>query len=352
MVKRLNNILLLDADQKRWNAGPKARLDTARFLAAVGFEVKKIPTSRSRYWRSLYALLLSKFRLLQFRQDDLLWFQFPLKSTTMVVFEKAILEKIPTVAFIHDLEGLKRSPLDWSLIEWEIQQLKKFTYVISLNNEFTSILRRYDIQPSACLHLWDYFCTEYSQLLPVTQIRKRILFAGNLSVEKSEFINHLGQISSLDFEIYGGGLDVQRKLPTNVRYMGSFQPDCPPFSPDGAIGLVWDGASISTCEGAFGSYLAYNTPHKASMYLSRDIPVAVWSGACIASLIQENHAGLVFSSISEMAEIVNSLTNADYQKLVMGARRLGEKIRNGYHIKTAVGDVLTCCLRAESQLEF
>ena len=72
-----HHVLLLDAKQKRLNAGPKARLDTAFFLKQLGFRVLSVPTSRSRYWQRLFAWAVSKLDWVRLNIDDIVWCQFP-----------------------------------------------------------------------------------------------------------------------------------------------------------------------------------------------------------------------------------------------------------------------------------
>lgn len=42
-----------------------------------------------------------------------------------------------------------------------------------------------------------------------------------------------------------------------------------------SFGLVWDGNSMDTCTGNYGSYLRINDPHKVSLYLSSGLPIIV-----------------------------------------------------------------------------
>ncbi|UXZ08780.1 hypothetical protein F1B95_08005 [Clostridium perfringens] len=48
---------------------------------------------------------------------------------------------------------------------------------------------------------------------------------------------------------------------------------------EGDFGLIWDGTSINICDGSFGEYTKFNTPHKLSMYIASEIPVIVWKEA-------------------------------------------------------------------------
>ena len=68
----------------------------------------------------------------------------------------------------------------------------------------------------------------------------------------------------------------------------------------GNFGLVWDGDSLEECHGDFGSYLKYNTPHKASFYLRAGLPIIVWKESAIAPLVEEKGVGFAINSLKEL----------------------------------------------------
>ncbi len=334
------NVLLVDASNKRQNAGPKARLDTAMFLAQLGFTLVTVPHSRSRHWRKLIALYLKIIWRCNFPENSIIWCQFPLESTTKVVLQKAQQQGLKTVVFIHDIEGLKRESPDWPSVHRELDDLRQYSHVLSLNSKISSILQSHGIVADAELECWDYHCdaTDSGTANPGDQIK--VIYAGNLSSYKSGFIYQLDRIKSVGFELFGQGIDGDVTLPGNVRYAGAFNPDTPPAWLGNYFGLVWDGTSMDTCKGDYGAYLAFNTPHKAALYLCRNIPLIVWRGACIAPLIHAHHAGLLVSSLSELENVLAALTHEQYQNLKRGATALGEKVRSGYFIKKAARKIV------------
>ncbi|MEO8390011.1 hypothetical protein [Polaromonas sp.] len=352
MPNGFQHVLLLDTKKNRSNAGPKARLDTAHFLRESGFAVQQVPTSRSKYWRRLIAFFLSHARL-RFQPTDVLWCQFPPELPTRAVLEKAQRRNIPTVAFVHDLEGLRSDPPRPDLIEKEARELQRFTHVLSLNDTVSELLQRHGLKPTAALNCWDYFCPAWQDPSPTPSpipsatsaaprpqfLPPRLVYAGNLSPGKSGFIYRLGEVPGLSFELYGAGLEEGFGEQANIRYRGTFSPDHPPFQADGAFGLVWDGATLDTCSGDYGAYLQFNTPHKASLYLSQGLPVVVWHQACIAPLIAAHGAGILVSSLHELEAVFARLSQAEYEKMCEGAGQLGQKIRGGHFIKTAAAKI-------------
>lgn len=345
----LCNVLLLDAKRNRLNAGPKARIDTAFFLVQAGFQIQNVPNSRSRVWQSLYAaligprlwqrLLAPMLGLKTFDAQTRVWCQFPITRPTQAVMALAAQRGASTVAFVHDIEGLKSALPNWQLVAQECNTLKRFTHVLSLNPTITQVLQDHGIQALASLDLWDYRC-EASPPVPRGPYRFRVVFAGNLSAEKSGFINQMGDLGGCDFELYGNELPPDTIVAPNTHYLGSFQPDAPPFAGNGRLGLVWDGPELTTCSGDFGAYLAYNTPHKTSMYLAKGLPVVVWRGAAVAAVIAEHDAGILIDSLHELPGVLKTLTQERYAELQAQATTLGEKIRSGYFIQAAAARLI------------
>jgi hypothetical protein len=346
MSKFASHVLLLDAKQKRLNAGPKARLDTAHFLSGMGFRIAPVPISRSRYWQRILAWWVTAFDTIVMREGDIVWCQFPVDRTTQAVLEKARSKGFRTVAFVHDIEGLKTEHPQWDSVARESRLLLPFTAVVGLNAAIGSILKSHGVKVLSELNLWDYVCDEApaSDCTSFHQ-KKRVVFAGSLAPDKAQFIYRLRFIAGVNFELHGEGLDRSLLKGENVHYLGSFAPQNPPFQADGALGLVWDGSEIDRCGGDFGAYLAFNTPHKASMYLARGMPVIVWRGAAVAPLIASYRAGFLISSLEELPSLLDGLSESDYAEVASNARSLGEKVRAGHFIHSAVKQLQTALVR-------
>lgn len=343
-----SHVLLLDAKQKRLNAGPKARLDTAIFLNQIGFRIQVVPTTSSRYLQKITAALIdSKYKKLisnllgikRFSGNEIVWCQFPVTQSTQAILNMAKSGNCRTVAFIHDIEGLKFSPPNWEMVKMEAAQLRNFSQVVSLNPTIAKILNDNGVEVTVSLNCWDYVIINYDQPKIINVINKRIIFAGNLAENKAGFVYKLGILKSIRFDLYGEGLLLHKIKAVNTRYLNRFTPDNPPFQADGALGLIWDGPELDSCCGDFGAYLAFNTPHKTSMYLARGLPVIVWNGAAIAPLIATYNAGILISSLHELESIVHALSNARYSQMRLGAESLGKKIRAGFFIKAAANEV-------------
>jgi Glycosyl transferases group 1 len=343
-------VLLLDAGRKRLNAGPKARLDTATFLSELGFEVVTVPQSRSRHVRKWIGLYLRYLSNMDLPRNAVVWSQFPPESTTRIVIEQARQRGLQTVAFIHDVEGLKPDRPNWERVREELEEVRKYTKVLSLNKKISAILQSHGIDAAAELECWDYHCERAHVSDVPADGPFKVVYAGNLSSYKSGFIYQLGAFPSVQFVLFGQGLNSGYALPDNIRFEGAFNPDTPPQWAGKYFGLIWDGESTGACDGNYGAYLAFNTPHKAALYLSRNMPVIVWREACIAALINEHHAGLLVSSLNELEHRLAALTLSEYQAMKRGATALGDKIRSGYFIKRAALKVINSAAHGADQM--
>lgn len=106
----------------------------------------------------------------------------------------------------------------------------------------------------------------------------------------------------------------------------------------GGWGLVWDGDSITTCDGVLGDYLRYNLPHKLSLYIAAGLPVIVWSQSAVADWVKENHLGLVVDSLEELPERIAAVTEAEHRDYIAHSRKMGNRLRNGEMLKARLSD--------------
>ena len=124
---------------------------------------------------------------------------------------------------------------------------------------------------------------------------------------------------------------------------------CFPFTPanefirsaDGDFGLVWDGDSLDTCQGDFGEYLRYNSPHKVSFYLRAGLPIIIWREAAVAPIIEEEGVGITIGSISELEQKLQQLTTEDRIRMKKNVVRVSERLANGEYFTEALQQALS-----------
>ena len=62
----------------------------------------------------------------------------------------------------------------------------------------------------------------------------------------------------------------------------------------------------------------------------------VWSQSALADFVRKNQCGIIVDSLFEISESLDSLSENDYQELIKNSKKIGEKIRDGYFLKTAL----------------
>jgi hypothetical protein len=85
-----------------------------------------------------------------------------------------------------------------------------------------------------------------------------------------------------------------------------------------------------------GNYMRFNDPHKVSLYISAGIPVIIWSEAALAGFINDRHIGFTVSSLEEIPEKLDNVTEEDYQSYSSNLYPLMRQVRDGYFLKEAV----------------
>lgn len=181
------------------------------------------------------------------------------------------------------------------------------------------------------LEIFDYLIPQYE--VKKTYEKSTVLLAGNFDIQKTKYARQLPE--NPEFSIYGINFE-EENLPQNVHYNGAFSPEELPYYLQGGFGLVWDGDSPHTCSGTFGEYLKMNNPHKASLYLASGFPIIVWRQSALANFVKKNNCGILVDSLFEIADILGSISKEEYAELINNSKKIGDNIRNGYYLKTAL----------------
>ena len=330
------------------NAGNKARNDVEVIFNRLGYAPLKV---RVDDWYKMnvlnaqihkYRALLRAFKRLK-KNDDIV-IQFPLLHHSL--FINSILKSLKNKGvniylLIHDLETLRfvndktlpfRMKLRMKLTESDT--FHSVTGIIAHNPIMKSVLVDKGVAEDkiVSLGIFDYLIPNFQEKSGLTKDHP-IIVAGNLAHEKAGYLYSLPAEPA--YNLYGVGFDESRAL-ANETYFGSFLPDELPAALKGGFGLVWDGDSSETCSGFFGEYLRYNNSHKASLYLASGFPLVVWKQSALSHFVLEKGCGIAVESLHDLKEAIDNLSDADYQDLVNNAKRVGQDIRDGYYLKTAL----------------
>ena len=311
------------------HAGPKARMDAEAIMVDVGFEEYYLSESRKNN-------VLNK--------NDIIVLQFPLlwKSLKKQIRMRFLKKKnFKAYLLIHDIESLRNkkiktfSDFKHSIIYYLQNKtvLERVNGIIAHNDKMKSELVKMGINKEKIisLEIFDYLIPNFIE--DKNYDKDKILLAGNFDIRKTKYARILPE--KPDFEIYGINFE-NNNLPNNVHYKGSFSPEELPNHLQGGFGLVWDGDSARTCSGMYGEYLKINNPHKASLYLASGFPIIVWKQSALADFVRNNNCGILVNSLFEILESLESMSEDEYQELVKNSKRIGEKIRQGYYLKTAL----------------
>ncbi|WP_028977497.1 sugar transferase [Sporolactobacillus terrae] len=330
----MKKYILTITETEKEHAGSKAKNDCSFFLHSLGYLSIYLDKDMGRLEKYLFANETLNRKLSVLDAGDLLLIQYPTyigKMYMKILLNKLKKRNVRTVLLIHDVETLREHFYDEKLIKEEIDSLNKFNIIISHNDKMTEWLRRYGITSEIIeLEIFDYQTSNRIDR-SITQ-ENQIVFAGNLN--KSLFLTRMSTRKTR-LNLYGP--NPQKKvLNDRIRYIGSFSPDELPVYLTGKYGLVWDGDTLSSCKGKYGNYLRFNNPHKASLYISSEMPVIIWKEAAIADFIVNNHLGLAIDSLADVDRVMESVSDDEYKEFMVAVKSMSEKLRSGYFVKKAM----------------
>ncbi|MBF7050810.1 MULTISPECIES: sugar transferase [Streptococcus] len=330
------------------NAGNKARNDVEEIVKREGYQALVLSVD-NWYEMSTLKAQLHKSKafgqaLAQLKQGDELLIQFPMLHHSFFTthhVKKAQKKGVKVHFIIHDLEALRyvnveNFPLKHK-IRIQIQEsglLGAADGIIAHNPIMKSVLvdKGVEADKVVSLGIFDYLIPNFQEKTGLTK-NQPIIVAGNLAQEKAGYLYSLPDEPA--YNLYGVGFDESRAL-ANETYFGSFLPDELPAALEGGFGLVWDGDSAETCSGVFGEYLRYNNSHKASLYLAAGFPVVVWEESALAHFVIDKQCGLVVSSLSDLKENLDTLSEEQYKEMLENAKQIGSKLRQGQYLRTAL----------------
>ena len=330
------------------NAGNKARNDVEEIVKREGYQPLLLTVDD---WYQMGTLKAQQHKakalaqaFSQLKSGDQLLIQFPMlhhRFFTTRLVRKIQRRGVKVYFIIHDLEALRYANLDTVPLKHKIRVhlqesslLKIADGVIAHNPIMKSVLVEKGIPEHklVSLEIFDYLIPNYQEKDGLSKDQP-IIVAGNLAQEKAGYLYQLPARPA--YNLYGVGFDESRAL-ANETYFGSFLPDELPAALEGGFGLVWDGDSAETCSGVFGEYLRYNNSHKASLYLASGFPLVVWKQSALSHFVLEKGCGIAVESLHDLKETIDNLSDADYQDLVDNAKRVGQEIRDGHYLKTAL----------------
>ena len=320
--------------KNKLNAGPKAKMDVEniakKFFNAKIRVLNYTEEEESNKIKNIFFKLKKLFfSLKNIRGTELTIIQFPYSNE--IVLTKRAKNK---VAFIHDLDGLRRK--DEELNKREIKFLSTCKCIIAHNKRMKNYLIEQGIEKNKIyeLGLFDYLCKDANTEYELGEI-KNIAYVGNLSKEKSPYIYQIEQ-EKMNFNLllYGNGINEIKN--EKIKYMGSFKPEELPNKIEANLGLVWDGNYDESDENnTFKNYTRYNNPHKLSCYIAAGLPVIVWGKSAVADFVKEKNIGYTIRNVYD----INNIDMSDYDVKKKNIKEIQTKVRSGFYTKKILEEI-------------
>lgn len=336
MVKRL--LISLTKLTNSRDASVKPRTDIAQFLTGPDTRVVNVPIDvNSKFSKAVgigWTLSTYLREAIAGANPQVVYIQYPAYSAVVMDHALKIIHKKSSakiVLLVHDIESLRMSADHPEFLTAEIRRFNSVDGLIVHNQAMADWLSDHGVTvPMSQLQLFDYI---NPQRLITDATSSNICFAGNL--RKAQFLNDV-PFKQLQVDVFGDGLTL-----TNSQLIdhGSKSPDeLPKFLTD-RFGLIWDGNSADTCSGEYGEYLKYNSPHKASLYLSSGLPVIVWSQSALAPVVKSLGVGFAVDSLADIEPMLNKLSDVDDRQMKAAALLVALKLRSGQMIESAVDSI-------------
>lgn len=340
----MNKYFISRESTKFNHAGSKAVNDTDTIMENNGYERINIYPARSgnpilRKIRNRSSLM----NLSKIKTDSIVIVEHPLYINPKYIYMlKNIKAKknIRLFFIIHDFETERNLfPNDTNVREVEKIVLEICDGLIVHNAVMAECFsKKYNVDSKKLylLNLFDYLCD-----LPKVDglCKEGVTVAGNLNTAKSGYIyKAIKACTDVHFELYGVNFEADESQ-KNYTYYGSVNADELPARLSGKYGLVWDGPEIDSCIGVTGEYMRINNPHKASLYVASRLPLIVWSESAIARFVTENKIGLTVSSLSELGEKINSVSEAEYEEFTKNLDVIADKARSGGFFKAVLDQI-------------
>lgn len=337
-----NQVLIDVMNNNKHDSGTKARNDVAYILKRLGFETTiMFNRNHNNVYKTLELFKAMRNIRNHIKENDIIVLQYPyqIHVMRMVLREVGYLRKkykAKLIIIIHDVVYLRKE----SYISGDFENMKKIEIgffnssdgIIAHNSTMKEELISAGVNvPIYELGLFDYVYDGKPAKISKTD-KATIVFAGNLSQEKSGFIYDSNNQISNPVNLYGSK---PASLKINYNYMGSFPPDELIESLEGNYGLVWDGPSSNSCEGNYGNYLRFNNPHKFSLYIAAGLPVIVWKESALADFVLQHDIGVVVDSLNMLNDLP-TYNSEKYQNYLRNVSRLKSKVCNGDMLKHAI----------------
>lgn len=329
-------------------AGNKAKADNEDTLTEMG--AVNLGLHRTVINSKIIAFFLDLFGIIRtcflLKKGDVLFLQYPVKKYFSFLCRIARWKEAKTISIIHDIGSIRTHRLT---PQQEVNRLSNSDYIIASNERMLEWLKGHGMRkPMGALGIFDYRAPFFNQTSPTNPVKDKaepnikIVYAGALHIKKNPFLIQLSQkLTEWNLIIYGNkdGLSGWEENP-HIIHKGFAPSDEFIRSVEADFGLVWDGDSLETCSGVFGEYLRWNSPHKVSFYIRAGLPVIIWKEAAVTSILEKEEVCIAIGTLQELEAKLKELTSDDIANLKRNAKRLAERLNQGYFLRQALETII------------
>lgn len=346
----MNRFQIVEVTEEFNHAGTKATEDVALIAEEMGFKKEYIKMRNfkggfsHKVQRQIGFFIDYKRLYNNIPEKAVLLVQNPFHhkqlTRTKVLSDLKKNKNVRIISLVHDVEELREIRYN-KYYKKEFEDMLELADAIILHNQVMEdffISKGVDKKKLVNLQIFDYIHQQKGN--KIIHFKKSISIAGNLDIKKAGYISQLADLNGIEIRLYGPNYNVKDSMPENIKYFGSFPVNEIPDCLDTGFGLVWDGDSINGCEGKYGQYLKFNSPHKLSLYLSAGLPVIIWEKAAEAAFVKENNIGFCVNNLLDIKDIFSGIMQSEYYEIIQNVQLISKKLKEGYFTKEALDKAL------------
>ncbi|MBT0717778.1 hypothetical protein HGT71_05760 [Rosenbergiella epipactidis] len=318
------------------SSGYIANRDMAYFSSDLGVKPLKYNTNCIRNASKVSIEGIIENVLSPISPGDIVFVQFP--TWLDYGIESLLIKKLIA------LSDVKVSLVLWDVIAWlfddsdrdftgdnEFQLMNQCQLVISPNEKMTDrLVKDGGIKTKIIsMGLSDYYCEVPPSFKK--QFKKELTFVGSLN--KTDFSNYDGRFL---INLIGNPNDLteEERNKSNLNIMGELNNSDIPGQLNAGFGLVsYHNSNKRVEKSYFGGaerYGQFNNPFKLSLYLASGLPVIVDRYSPHAERIKKDGLGLVINELNDINEVVGSIDESQYNRMVENVWNYSLKLRSGF----------------------
>lgn len=242
------------------------------------------------------------------------------------------MDGVKTIGFVIDLHTwLSERPYD-KHIDGSLQQLREFDVIIVPTEKFAERLREDDVHTKViAFNFLDFI---YKGPIRPKSFQKKVYIASGRPIWLT---NYDGNV---DITVIG---DCHTKA-DHITTLEHRKAVALPMLFDGGFAAVDMVKNVTTNKPGtsydWDKYSEYTAPSKQALYMASGMPLIVRPENANAAIIKARGIGLVMEDLSELDEILEKMTEQEYNKMVENLRPFQKAVASGFFAKEAIMEAL------------